>query len=140
MGVFVVSKGYVNSSHDVIFFGVRLDSLTVYRAFFLKATCSERRKSPINAMSIKNNALPNSQGDHYGCADEIIPESLQGESTAELMADLSLREKEKNLSATYLNERQSILEVTMKLQEYVYIENFIPSLTQNGIKFWSYYI
>uniref|UniRef100_A0AAF5PM93 F-box domain-containing protein n=3 Tax=Wuchereria bancrofti TaxID=6293 RepID=A0AAF5PM93_WUCBA len=61
-------------------------------------------------MSTMNNALPNSQGDHYSCSDEVVPESLQGESTAELMADLSLREKEKNLSALYLNERQSVLE------------------------------
>ncbi|KAK6113383.1 hypothetical protein QQG55_51405 [Brugia pahangi] len=54
----------------------------------------ERRKTSISiAMSTMNNTLPNNQGDHYSCSDEVVPESLQGESTAELMADLSLREK-----------------------------------------------
>ncbi|VDO27659.1 unnamed protein product, partial [Brugia timori] len=108
---------------------------------FLGPRVRERRKTSISiAMSTMNNTLPNNQGDHYSCSDEVVvkfdileifveinskaiaaqlrknyivnsaPESLQGESTAELMADLSLREKEKNLSAVYLNERQSVLE------------------------------
>ncbi|KAM3727697.1 F-box/WD repeat-containing protein 1A [Dirofilaria immitis] len=76
-------------------------------------------------MSTKNNALPNSQGDHYGCADEIT-----GESTAELMADLSLREKEKNLSATYLNERQSVLEKFISWTDQDQVD-FVKTLIRN---------
>ncbi|VDN06936.1 unnamed protein product [Thelazia callipaeda] len=62
-------------------------------------------------MTSKNTSFDSNRGEecHEHSGDHTTP-SLHGESTLDLMADLSLREREKKLSALYLKNRQSVLE------------------------------